>query len=64
MFSVTIKDVIFGKNESNHDNLVKVPVTVIISDENDNVPNFLEASIKKKFLPILEFCNSFFDKNM
>lgn len=42
-FLVSIKDKV-NEEESDNDNLVTVPITVIVSDENDNAPEFLNVS--------------------
>lgn len=42
-FLVSIKDKV-NEEESENDNLVTVPITVIVSDENDNAPEFLNVS--------------------
>lgn len=40
-FLVTIKDRVTANGvDSKDDNLVEVPITVIVSDENDNAPEF------------------------
>lgn len=39
-FLVTIKDRLDSTHDSENDNLVKVPINVIILDENDNSPTF------------------------
>lgn len=39
-FLVTIKDRLDSMHDSENDNLVKVPINVIILDENDNSPSF------------------------
>lgn len=44
-FLVSIKDRV-NEEESENDNLVTVPITVIVSDENDNAPEFLNVSTK------------------
>lgn len=39
-FLVTIKDRLDADHDSENDNLVKVPINVIVLDENDNSPSF------------------------
>lgn len=39
-FLVTIRDRVNGTAESDHDNIVRVPINVIVLDENDNAPEF------------------------
>lgn len=39
-FLVTIRDRVNGEMESEHDNIVQVPINVIVLDENDNPPEF------------------------
>lgn len=43
-FLVSIKDVVNSTGDSQNDNLVEVPVTVIVLDENDNAPQFEQVS--------------------
>lgn len=45
-FLVTIKDrvAVGGQTDSDDDNLVQVPITVIVLDENDNPPEFQNVS--------------------
>lgn len=47
-FLVTIKDrvAVGGQTDSDDDNLVQVPITVIVLDENDNPPEFQNVSPK------------------
>lgn len=39
-FLVTIKDRVNASGDSENDNIVKVPIRVIVLDENDNAPEF------------------------
>lgn len=39
-FLVTIKDRVNASGDSENDNLVEVPIRVIVLDENDNAPEF------------------------
>ncbi|KAG4077206.1 hypothetical protein HA402_016193 [Bradysia odoriphaga] len=54
-FLVTIKDRLDPDHDSENDNLVKVPINVIILDENDNAPSFqnvpYECEISEDALP-------------
>lgn len=44
-FLVSIKDRVNKNIDSENDNLVTVPITVIVLDENDNPPEFKNVSI-------------------
>lgn len=54
-FLVTIKDRLDPDHDSENDNLVKVPINVIVLDENDNSPTFqnvpYECEISEDALP-------------
>jgi hypothetical protein len=41
---VSIKDKVNGAGDSANDNLVEVPISVIVLDENDNPPEFQNVS--------------------
>lgn len=43
-FLVSIKDKINESGDSDNDNFVKVPISIIILDENDNPPEFQNVS--------------------
>lgn len=58
-FLVSIKDKV-NEEESENDNLVTVPITVIVSDENDNAPEFLNVStIRAQPILIYKIIDSF-----
>ena len=47
-FLVSIKDIVGETDDdSENDNLVKVPISVIVLDENDETPKFQNVSIYK-----------------
>ncbi len=48
---MTIKDRLDPDHDSENDNLVKVPINVIILDENDNSPTF--QNVRKFFFSII-----------
>lgn len=49
-FLVTIKDRVNASGgDSEHDNLVEVPIKVIVLDENDNAPEFQNVSDSFQF---------------
>jgi hypothetical protein len=41
---VSIKDKVSDAGDSENDNFVQVPITVIVLDENDNPPEFQHVS--------------------
>lgn len=43
-FLVSIKDKISESGDSDNDNFVQVPISIIILDENDNPPEFQNVS--------------------
>lgn len=43
-FLVSIKDKVSVLGDSENDNFVQVPITVIVLDENDNQPEFQHVS--------------------
>lgn len=49
-FLVTIRDRVNGEVESEQDNIVQVPINVIISDENDNPPEFRNTPYESEVL--------------
>lgn len=44
LFHVTIRDRVTPDGESEQDNIVQVPITIIVLDENDNPPEFQNVS--------------------
>lgn len=46
-FLVSIKDKVNDSGDSENDNFVQVPITVIVLDENDNQPEFQHVSVIK-----------------
>ena len=46
-FLVSIKDKVSDSGDSENDNFVQVPITVIVLDENDNQPEFQHVSVIK-----------------
>lgn len=49
-FLVSIKDKVSESGDSENDNFVKVPISIIILDENDNPPEFQNVSSLKHLI--------------
>lgn len=65
-FLVTIKDRLDSDHDSENDNLVKVPINVIILDENDNSPAFQNvSSVQQSSIALLKInCQNIFRCHM
>ncbi|GAB0095360.1 Cadherin-87A [Sergentomyia squamirostris] len=61
-FLVTIKDKVNGTWESENDNRVEVPISVIVLDENDNAPEFQNVPYETEVLEDAEIGTTVFDK--
>ncbi|XP_055683308.1 cadherin-87A isoform X2 [Lutzomyia longipalpis] len=61
-FLVTIKDKVNGTWESENDNRVEVPISVIVLDENDNAPEFQNVPYETEVLEDAEIGTTVFDQ--
>ncbi|XP_059616920.1 cadherin-87A [Phlebotomus argentipes] len=61
-FLVTIKDKVNSTWESQNDNRVEVPISVIVLDENDNAPEFQNVPYETEVLEDAEIGTTVFDK--
>ncbi|XP_037922792.1 cadherin-87A [Hermetia illucens] len=61
-FLVSIKDVVNSTGDSQNDNLVEVPVTVIVLDENDNAPQFEQVPYETEVYENATVGTTIFDK--
>lgn len=61
-FLVTIRDRVDGELESDHDNIVRVPINVIVLDENDNAPVFEDTPYESEVLEDTAKGVTIFDK--
>ncbi|KAL5273464.1 hypothetical protein ACFFRR_000290 [Megaselia abdita] len=61
-FLVTIRDRVNGETESDQDNIVRVPINVIVLDENDNAPEFQDTPYESVVLENTTVGSTIFDR--